>query len=220
MGQRLVISLFKNNEKGDEYCIAKIYYHWSAYQLVSMFEAIIFSNKFFYDENFTKIKDEQLRAIRIVESLGGGISEGATGNEFKFIQNKYPQEKFKTECISRNCGLIAITQEGMDTLEYYSEGDIYLNIDNKTIYNNVIWGYDSIEELNHDYEFDTPANVKMFTELPNNPEECLIDDYKNIYNIISNKIDTFCTNTDKDKVLAAFNPYFYSYKNIYYYIPE
>lgn len=65
------------------------------------------------------------------------------------VQEKYPNETFKDD-INRNYGLIAITDDGMGELEYWSEGDLTIDFDEETVYNEVMITYESDEEFKQD----------------------------------------------------------------------
>jgi hypothetical protein len=109
-----------------------------------------------YNHNDETEKELQLRLIRFCEERGGGIR--ADENEFKYIQNMFPNEKFKTDNYSRNNGLIALSEEGMAGLQLWSEGDLDIIIDEDVILNSVYWSYEdfdaykeSMEELSNDF---------------------------------------------------------------------
>lgn len=137
MGQRLIITV-KNNGKD----LAKIYYHWSAYTVSALMEARDVVNCI-YDHNDETEKELQLRLVRFCEERGGGIR--GDDKEYAYIQAMFPNETFKTDGYSRNNGLIALSEEGMDDLQSWSEGDLDIIIDEDVIYNYVQWGYDDIE---------------------------------------------------------------------------
>lgn len=141
MGQRLVITI---NQYGED--IAKLYYHWSAYSLSALQEARDVINVLYDDEN--KIKDLRLRLIRFCEQNGGGIRGGEGSDEWKYITQLYPNEIFKKENISRNSGLIALSQDGMEDFQGWSEGDIYIELDEGRVINYVNCCYDNINEYN------------------------------------------------------------------------
>jgi len=134
MGQRLVITVIQNEED-----IAKIYYHWSAYSLSALQETREVLDCLLNNDN--PIKDLRLRLIRFVESRGGCIDGGSESEEFKAIQEMYPNEKFKSDG-SRNEGLIALTEDGMNSIQSWSEGDVDINLDYGMIYNSVYWSDD------------------------------------------------------------------------------
>lgn len=117
MGQRLVVTI-QNNEEN----LCNIYYHWSAYSISALIATKDIINALFDDDN--ENEDVRLRMIRFVERNGGGIANGKDGDEWKYIQNAYPNETFKSEVIDRNCGLIAISEDGMNDLQNWSEGKV------------------------------------------------------------------------------------------------
>lgn len=141
MGQRLVVTI-----KCEEKEMLKIYYHWSAYSVSALMETRDIINELFDDDN--EIKDLRLRMIRFSERNGGGISNGKDSDEWKYIQNEYPNETFKEKNINRNYGLIAISKEGMRDLQDWSEGDITIDLDEYKVINYVYCGYDGIDNYN------------------------------------------------------------------------
>ena len=121
MGQRLVVTI-ENNEKE----IAKIYYHWSAYT----YSALLETQKIIgciYDHKDEAESELLLRLIRFCENNGGGIN--GVKEEFEYIQSLYPDETFMTEGYSRNDGLIALSKNGMASMQDWSEGDVFINLD-------------------------------------------------------------------------------------------
>ena len=99
----------------------------------------------------TKSKDEAiLYFIRYCEKNGGGISDGYGGKEWNYITAKYPNENFKVDGISRNNGLIGISEEEMDSIQSWSEGDIIIDLDEMTVHNEVFWFYDGIDAYNEE----------------------------------------------------------------------
>ena len=125
MGQRLVCTIAKGERE-----IAKIYYHWSAYTLSALYETQKIVDCI-YDHNDETEKQLQLRLIRFCEENGGGIR--GDDAEFEYIQNMYPNLEFKKDGYSRNNGLIAISESGMEDLQSWSEGDVIINIDEDLI---------------------------------------------------------------------------------------
>ena len=142
MGQRLVITVRSFGKD-----LAKIYYHWSAYSISALRETKEVIDCLCEDYNVTE-KQLQLRLIRLCERNGGGIQ--AKESEFDYIKKLFPGETFKTENYSRNYGLIALSEDGMDDLQSWSEGDICIDVDEDTIHNSVFYCYDSIDEYNAD----------------------------------------------------------------------
>lgn len=141
MGQRLVVTV---NDNGKDIC--KMYFHWSAYSMSALYVTRDILDAILSDDD---IMDLRLRLIRFCEAYGGGIKNGKDSDEWKYIQNTYPNEIFKEEGISRNCGLIAISEDGMNDLQDWSEGDIIINIDTHRVINLVNWFYDSVYGYNN-----------------------------------------------------------------------
>jgi len=140
MGQRLIISINRGAKE-----LAKLYYHWSAYTFCALKQTqevvdCIYNHK---DET-----DEQmlLRLIRFCEEQGGGIKNGHGSEEWKYICKLYPNEKFDHDDISRNNGLIALSEEGMKDLQDWSEGDVYIDLDTDRIDFCVYCGYVNLDE--------------------------------------------------------------------------
>ena len=143
MGQRLVVTV---RSMGEDLC--KMYFHWSAYTIPALMEVRDMMAEFPME---TKSKDEAiLYFIRYCEKNGGGISDGYGGKEWNYITEKYPNEKFKVDGISRNNGLIGISEEKMDSIQSWSEGDIIIALDEMTVHNEVFWFYDGIDAYNEE----------------------------------------------------------------------
>ena len=143
MGQRLVVTV---RSMGEDLC--KMYFHWSAYTIPALMEVRDMMAEFPME---TKSKDEAiLYFIRYCEKNGGGISDGYGGKEWNYITEKYPNEKFKVDGISRNNGLIGISEEKMDSIQSWSEGDIIIDLDEMTVHNEVFWFYDGIDAYNEE----------------------------------------------------------------------
>lgn len=181
MGQRLVVSV-KNHGKD----LAKIYYHWSAYTVSALMEARNVVNCI-YNHNDETEKELQLRLIRFCEENGGGIR--ANGKEFAYIQNMFPNETFRTGDYSRNNGLIALSEEGMDDLQSWSEGDIDIIIDEDVIINSVYWSYEnfdaykeSMEELGGDVE-----ELEDIEDIDYDLSEIDIEDIDHVINALQHK---------------------------------
>ena len=136
MANRLILTV-EDNEKE----LAKIYYHWGAENYSSFEITRDIAYSMFDPKWVSSYKDPVLRLIRIVEDYGGCIDNDDKSKERKKVEKLYPNESFKTDG-SRNLGLIAITREGMDYLESYSQGDCYINIDTKTFENLAIFNTD------------------------------------------------------------------------------
>lgn len=166
MGQRLVITVHAFDED-----IATIYYHWSAYTTSALQEAkdIIDNVDWFNSSN----KDELiLRITKHLESRGGGVFV----DDRKLFEEKYPDEKFDDD-VSRNDGLIAISEETMKRMQYWSEGDMTIDFDTEKVYNDVMFTYESDEEFKQDRadagfeDDDVDVDVKNIKQLLFDPTE-------------------------------------------------
>ena len=159
MGQRLVISVETMGEP-----IAKLYYHWSAYTASALHETkkVV---KCIYNHQDETIKDLQLRLIRFCETNGGCIR--GNGAEIEYIQKMFPNETFISDG-SRNCGLIAISEKGMEELQEWSEGDVIIDIDNDLINFYVYWGHESLEDyIESRIEWDDDFEGITLEDIPN-----------------------------------------------------
>lgn len=143
MGQRLVVTV---KSTGEDLC--KMYFHWSAYTISALMEVRDMMAEFPMETNSKE--DAILYFIRYCEEYGGGIDGGMDSKEWNYIANKYPNYKFKSENINRNRGLIAISEDGMDEMQSWSEGDIYINLDEMTVHNELFLYYDDIDEYNRE----------------------------------------------------------------------
>lgn len=149
MGQRLVINGIKNHTP-----IFNIYYHWSAYTESALHETDQLLKYLLRPENYN---DLVLSAIKYCEDNGGGI----TGfKDFEEAKRLYPDHNFKEDDISRNCGLIAITADGMNNNMSWAEGTIDIDFDNDLINNNVFFGYDDIDQINEEYDYEDDEKLK------------------------------------------------------------
>ena len=143
MGQRLVITVRKEQED-----IAKIYFHWSGYSVSALEETRSLLKDI--DTKEENIKKLQLNIIRACESMGGGIDGGAGSEEFSYVCNIFQNVSFK-EDPNRNCGLVALSENDMEKIQLWSNGNIVIDLDYNRIYNSVLHEYHSLEE----YEAET-----------------------------------------------------------------
>lgn len=138
MGQRLVITVRKEQED-----ISKIYFHWSGYSESALEETRSLLKDI--DTKEENIKKLQLNIIRACESMGGGIDGGAGSEEFSYVCNMFPNVSFK-EDPNRNCGLVALSENDMEKIQRWSNGNIVIDLDYNRIYNSVFHEYHSLEE--------------------------------------------------------------------------
>ena len=161
MGQRLVVTI----EKGEK-SLAKIYYHWGAYTYSALFQTKNIIDCIYNHDDETE-KELQLRLIRFCEESGGGITSNKEYSEHKYIQSTFPNETFKTDDYSRNNGLIAISEMGMNGLQGWSEGDVYINLDTDKVDFCVYCGYESLEGyIEERKSWDDDFNEKEMENIP------------------------------------------------------
>lgn len=142
MGQRLVVTIHNNDKE-----LAKIYYHWSAYSHCALYRAQEIVNCIYNSKDESE-KDMLLRLIRFCEESGGGIRWDE--KEIEYIKSLYPGETFREEGQHRSYGLIALSEDGMEDLQKWSEGDLHIYLDKDEIHNEVYGYYESIEEYNEE----------------------------------------------------------------------
>lgn len=169
MGQRLVIVGKKNHIP-----IFNIYYHWSAYTSSSIHEADLLLKYLLRPEKYS---DLVLSAIEYCENNGGGMSNDVDIEEVKRV---YPDYKIKTDDISRNNGLIAITADGMNHNLSWAEGVLEIDFDNDIINNDVFFGYDSVEQINEEYCYEGDEQLK---------DSDILDPYISVEHFHFDKID-------------------------------
>lgn len=180
MGQRLVVTV---KSTGEDLC--KMYFHWSAYTISALMEVRDMMAEFPMETNSKE--DAILYFIRYCEEYGGGIDGGMDSKEWNYITNKYPNYKFKSENINRNRGLIAISEDGMDEMQSWSEGDIYINLDEMTVHNELFWYYDDIDEYNRELADRENESITL-DEIPEVGEICDFD-LEDIDDVIANLED-------------------------------
>lgn len=158
MGQRLVVTV---RSMGEDLC--KMYFHWSAYTIPALMEVRDMMAEFPME---IKSKDEViLYFIRYCEKNGGGIRGGYGSKEWNYVTAKYPNEVFKQDNISRNQGLIGISEEEMEDIQCWSEGDIIIDLDEMTVHNGVFCCYDNIDELNQEL-IDREDDAVTLNDIP------------------------------------------------------
>ena len=152
MGQRLVVTIERNEQS-----LAKLYFHWSAYTGDALYVTRDIVHCIYNHKEETD-REMLLRLIRFCEKRGGGIDGGEGSNAWKYIVTTYPGEKFKSEGISCSDGLIAIDEDSMEEMQIYSEGDVYINLDEDMINFGVYAGYEELDEyleiMGEDEEFE------------------------------------------------------------------
>lgn len=161
MGQRLVVTIKKNQKP-----IMKVYYHWSAYT-DSTYEELRTLWSIIKPHKDEPLDELILNIIHGVEntvdeaykrtmsniptfnrSCHGGIDGGKDSDEWNYITDKYPHESFDSNP-DRNCGLIAISDKGMDEMDMWAEGTAEIDLDTGMMHNNVYYPY--VDKENYVY---------------------------------------------------------------------
>ena len=134
MGQRLNIEIVS-----DDTLLANCYYHWSAYtgSALTLTELII--EKFYDSDMSPSIKN----AVELLESTGAGVNEQER-IEIKKFPNKFVGIDFK-KATDRNCGLISVTENGMEETQQWEEGRVTIDILNEIVSFDVFWTYSKEE---------------------------------------------------------------------------
>lgn len=140
MGQRLVVTIERKEQP-----LAKLYFHWSAYTGDALYVTRDIIHCIYNHKEETD-REMLLRLIRFCENRGGGIDGGEGSQSWKYITTTYPGEIFKSEGISRSDGLIAIDEDSMEEMQGYSEGDVYINLDEDMVNFGVYAGYEELDE--------------------------------------------------------------------------
>lgn len=130
MGQRLNIEIVS-----DGALLANCYYHWSAYtdSALALTELII--DKFYDSDTSPGIKN----AVELLESTGAGVNERER-IEIKKFPNKFVGIDFK-KATDRNCGIISVTENGMEETRYWEEARVTIDVLNQTVSFDVFYKY-------------------------------------------------------------------------------
>lgn len=189
MGQRLNIEFIDNEDN----CVVNCYFHWAAYSSssVNLLDLII---SLWEEEKNTILADKPLdyQAISLLEQIGAGIIYS------DLPEVKYPE--LEKEAISRNDGLICITENSIEDTRSWEEGRVTINLLKETFDFNVFYSF-------------TREDLK----------DSFMEEDKQILKDINNAIPISLTNSFKDidqfKKLI-FNNKFFSNNGIFYQVIE
>jgi hypothetical protein len=196
MGQRLNIEIVNNK---NETPLANAYYHWDAYTDVVLNDTKIIIDAF-YSEEMQKLKKDPLAlAIALLEKTGAGVSK----KEQERINNDETLKQYSFKpCSDRDKGLLSTTKEGMEETEYWEDGRVTINIDEETVFFNVVFvmpkedflsfGYGKMNLLKRIFmHFRNRKERKMLKQMP-----VLIG--KNVYEFNFDEIDNIIDFVDKN----------------------
>lgn len=128
MGQRLVIDIEMNGKT-----LAKVYYHWSGYTSCAIDECVKLINS--WKEKKGTTEPEEMTFFNIIRSYGGGISQDVyLENEVKHLEALNLGLPIGETKGSGTEGLIAFTEEGMKSHDYWADetATIYLDHEEPT----------------------------------------------------------------------------------------
>lgn len=145
MGQRLIVNITKHGE-----VIANAYYHWFAYTG----SAAAITNEIceIYEDTKCLARSDLELAVELLQATGAGLNE-TEWNRIRNMNSNLINEIELHDCIDRNCGLLAITAEGIEENKSWSEGSVYIDIATEEVNFGVV-SYYYIEEFKREYEED------------------------------------------------------------------
>lgn len=156
MGQRLTVGLMCDDE-----CKAVVYYHWSGYTI----PGIATAGDICQNVDVESIVPDILRLVNgdadsdILNSYPGGMDR----SELDYYKEHYPNEydQYIKYDISRNNGIVSITESGMDNSLGISEMHIDVFLDTKTMdISQALWEED-LDDLDEDIDVDTLPVIDM-----------------------------------------------------------
>ena len=190
MGQRLNIQIEMGiSNSSENKVLANAYYHWSgytssAYELVNK---IVQSGVYSLD-----ILDPVEKAIRLLEATGAGLTQ----DEFT---ETYDEEIYK-KATSRNEGLIAISEEGIEETQHWEEARVIINLSTGMVDMGGVYYLYEVDELDEDeslddfpeLEYDLHTSIYEFVDVYNEFQEKVeskgnykvIDTHKQVLGVI------------------------------------
>lgn len=149
MGQRLNVEIHKNGE-----VLANSYYHWGAYTSSALNLTNMILRQVESENN--QEENEILYAISLLESTGAHL----TDDELAFAQKIEPNRSFKL-ATSRNDGLIAISEKGIEDTRRWEEGRVEIDILTRTVKFDVLHMYSK-----EDYMDIYATDEEEYNQLP------------------------------------------------------
>lgn len=172
MGQRLNIEI-----KSGEKIIANAYYHWAAYS-----ESAYKLTRLIVDD-FDNVKDLDKFGLAIVllQKTGAGV----VNDDFDAVKSKLPEDFQLEKGISRNLGLISISEEGMKETRDWEEGRVTVDIDNQKIDFDVFWKLDDVEDP------ELVSRMENAKQLDFNPFDMNFEDIEKLDLVVSYPSEVF-----------------------------
>lgn len=132
MGQRLNIEMMY-----DDRVIANCYYHWSAdHESASYLVNKIVSNAEL--SNCTSEEEYLAETVRLLELTGGGIDAEERKRIMQDFAGRFGEIEFK-DAVSRDEGLISVSEEGIERTRYFEDGRVEIHLDKKFVKSCVCW---------------------------------------------------------------------------------
>lgn len=183
MGQRLNVEIWNNGN-----VLANAYYHWSAYTPSAA--QIVNSALNYIKNNPHQDDNDLLYAIRILEATGAGLT--ACEIEHAKLCPVLDGATF-ADCISRNAGLIGISDEGISGTRRWQEGSVYIFLDEKRISFCVfstqsIWDW---EKDRREYNENENANAKNLDVVTLNFDDIKFDNWIPFYEFLTKRTEPF-----------------------------
>lgn len=121
MGERLVI-----NVQNEGKVVVNAYYHWSGYTDSAIDLTTTVLNGL---EKHADIENVTLRAVRALAETGAGFNDLAIDGARDVLNgvDNIPV------CNDRNCGLMEVSEDGIDENEDAAEESVYIDVTNKTV---------------------------------------------------------------------------------------
>lgn len=176
MGQRLNIQI-----ENDKEVLANAYYHWSGYTS----SALKLTSFILHHLENVKHDNDTVRAVRLLELTGAKLQ----GCELKKLDETMKNNEFE-QATSRNYGLIAISQEGIEETQHWEEARVEIHLDTETVKLDLYYDYEDEEDEDEEdiefYQSNLNYEEVSFKEFEALKEEILqsIEDKK--YYVIAN----------------------------------
>lgn len=190
MGQRLIVHMMKHDEKIDNYIeVANAYFHWSAYTEPSLYIIKDILEALENDERQYKYRGmnrARIKAVNAFKDIGAKPTNHYLSLES--LQKQYTDFEFEV-ATNRNDGLVETTEKGIENNNSWSEGDVWIYIDEGSadfnLYYNPIFRYDELTEdeleekfknaIRIDFDFITLDNIDTIMDAFENNEVIILN---------------------------------------------
>lgn len=155
MGQRLNTEIWKDGK-----CQLNCYFHWSGYTGSAITITTNLLPEFKEADPGWTLVDLITRFIRAIPDAGFPQDErnAATDDKIKDLLEKYPAQ-------DRDCGLMAISEKGIEDTRFWEEARVTLDLDKKTIGFDAMWKVEE-DDLKAEERCSIPTLDVDLTEIP------------------------------------------------------